>query len=484
MTLASPAAPITSNESGARPVPADAHGTSDAQIVATVERLRRAYDAGVTRPLAWRMQQLRQMGAMLRDNEDAMLKALASDLGKPTFEAWGGETSFLAADLKYVMKRLPRWVKPKKVKAPLPVQPASARVYSEPLGVVLIIAPWNYPLQLALSPLIGALAAGNAAIIKPSEVAPASSALMAELIPKYFDQDAVAVIEGAVRETTTLLAQRFDHVFYTGNGAVGRIVMEAAAKHLTPVTLELGGKSPCIVDRDVDLDTAARRIVWGKFFNAGQTCVAPDYVLVEKSMEQPLLERMRATLRDFYGDDPKQSPHYARIVNERHVLRLEKLLGSGETVVGGDVDVPARYIAPTILRDVSPDSPVMADEIFGPILPVIAVDSVDQAIEFVNQRPKPLALYIFTRDKAHAQQVIERTSSGGACINDAVSHLLPPELPFGGVGPSGMGAYHGRASFDTFTHKKSVLDKPTFVDPSLRYPPYVDEKLKWARRLM
>ena len=456
----------------------------DKEIVETVERLRRAFDSGVTRPFEWRLSQLKQFVAMLRDNEPAMIEALKQDLGKSEFEAWIGETGFLMADVRYAIKHLAKWMKPKKVKAPLPVQPAKARVYSEPLGVALIIAPWNYPIQLALAPLVGALAGGNCAVIKPSEVAPASSALMARLIPKYFDRDAVVVVEGGVPETTTLLAQRFDHIFYTGNGTVGRIVMEAAAKHLTPVTLELGGKSPAIVDRDVDLDVAARRIVWGKFFNAGQTCVAPDYVLVHESVEQALLERLRATLRDFYGDDPKKSPDYARIVNERHHARLSRLLDSGEKVVGGETDVASKYIAPTVLRNVDPDSPVMADEIFGPILPVLTVPDIDAAIDFVNERPKPLALYVFTSDKDHAARVIERTSSGGACVNDAVSHLLPPDLPFGGVGPSGMGAYHGKASFDTFTHKKSVLDKPTYVDPSLRYPPYGDDKLKWAKRLV
>ncbi len=471
----------------AQPTPATTtpkQPTTDKEIVETVARLRRAFDSGVTRPLEWRLSQLRQFAAMLRDNEPAMIEALQQDLGKPEFEAWLGETGFMMGDVNYAIKHLRKWMKPKKVKAPMAVQPGKARVYSEPLGVVLIIAPWNYPIQLALAPLVGALAAGNCAVIKPSEVAPASSALMAKLIPKYFDRDAVAVVEGAVPETTTLLAQRFDYIFYTGNGTVGRIVMEAAAKHLTPVTLELGGKSPAIVDRDVDLDVAARRIAWGKWFNAGQTCVAPDYVLVHESVEQPLLERLRAAVRDFYGEDPKQSPNYARIVNERHHARLSRLLDSGEKVVGGQTDVSEKYIAPTVLRNVDPSSPVMADEIFGPILPVLTVKDVDAAIQFINERPKPLALYVFTKDKEHARRVLSRTSSGGACVNDAVSHLGVPELPFGGVGASGMGAYHGKSSFDTFTHKKSVLDKPTYVDPSLRYPPYGHDKLKWAKRLV
>ncbi len=330
---------------------------------------------------------------------------------------------------------------------------------------------------------MGAIAAGNTAVVKPSEVSAATSAIIARLVPKYLDRDAVAVIEGGVPETTALLAQRFDHIFYTGNGTVGRVVMKAAAEHLTPVTLELGGKSPCIVDEDVDLDVAARRIVWGKFFNAGQTCVAPDYLLVHERVKPRLIDKLRQMVTEFYGDDPKQSRDYGRIINERHHARLSKLLASGKPVLGGQTDEQARYIAPTVLEDVSPDAPIMQEEIFGPILPVLTVPNVESAIEFVNRRDKPLALYVFTNDKQTAERVIERTSSGGACVNDCVSHLVPPELPFGGVGPSGMGAYHGKAGFDTFTHKKSVLDKATKLDAPLRYPPYADQKLKWVKRL-
>jgi aldehyde dehydrogenase (NAD+) len=339
--------------------------------------------------------------------------------------------------------------------------------------------------QLVIGPVIGAIAAGNCVVIKPSEVAARSSAILAELVPKYLDPDAVRVVEGGVPETTALLAERFDHVFYTGNGTVGRIVMEAAAKHLTPVTLELGGKSPCYVDRDVDLDVTARRIAWGKWVNAGQTCVAPDYLLVHEAVADALVEKLRGTLRDFYGDDPKASPSYARIVNERHHRRLLALLGDGErAVIGGEHDEKERYIAPTVLRDVRPDARVMGDEIFGPILPMLTVKGPDEAIAFVNARPKPLALYVFSRRREVADDVLARTSSGGACVNDCVTHLGVPELPFGGVGASGMGAYHGRASFETFSHKKSVLVKGTSIDPALRYPPYTDDKEKWARRLV
>ena len=452
-------------------------------IAALVAKLRRSFDTGVTRPAQWREHQLERFLALLKENETELLAALRADLGKPTFEAWGAENRLLINNTQLALKNLATWMKPRKVSAPLAVQPSTARICPEPLGVALIIAPWNYPLQLALDPLVGAIAAGNCAIVKPSEMAKASSAIMARLIPKYLDPECVAVVEGGVPETTALLAQRFDHIFYTGNGTVGRVVMAAAAKNLTPVTLELGGKSPCIVDDDVDLDVAAHRIVFGKFANAGQTCIAPDYVLAVGSVEAPLLGRIASVLREYYGDDPKQSQSYARIVNERHLLRLQKLLGSGETVLGGQVDASERYFAPTVLRNVDPGSPVMSEEIFGPILPVLCVADIDAAIAFVNARSKPLALYVFTRNDEHSSRILERTSSGGACVNDCLSHVLCDTLPFGGVGESGMGAYHHQATFDTFTHYKSVLDRPTYLDPKLRYPPYDDNKLKWVRRL-
>ena len=334
-------------------------------------------------------------------------------------------------------------------------------------------------------PLVGAIAAGNCAIVKPSEVAPATSALIASRLPDTSTASACGSSKGASRRRRQLLAERFDHIFYTGNGTVGRIVMEAAAKHLTPVTLELGGKSPCIVDRHTDLDVAARRIVWGKFYNAGQTCVAPDYVLAHEAIEEPLLARMKQTLHDFFGDDPRTGPDFGRIVNARHHRRLMKLLeGSGEIVTGGVADEPDRYIAPTILRNVPADAPVMADEIFGPILPVLRVKDIDQAIAFVNARPKPLALYLFTNDRAVQESVLERTSSGGVTVNHTLLHLAVPSLPFGGVGASGMGAYHGKATFETFSHRKAVLVKPTWLDPWFFYPPYNDAKKKWVRRVI
>ncbi len=458
--------------------------TDLAVIPDTVKRLRATYESGRTRPLEWRRQQLERLKALVTENGDELVEALQADLAKPELEARATDVQIVAGECDMALKNLARWTRPEKVSTPLNLQPARSRIVREPLGVVLVIAPWNYPVQLLFSPLVGALAAGNAVVLKPSEITAHVSAALARLVPRYLDPDAVALIEGAVSETTALLEQRFDHIFYTGNGSVGRVVMEAAAKHLTPVTLELGGKSPCLVDESARLDVAARRIAWGKFMNAGQTCIAPDYVLVHASREAELLEKLAAAIREFYGDDPKQTPDYARIASPRHHRRLTALLGSGEVVVGGEADEAERYIAPTVLRGVDADAPVMADEIFGPILPVIAVESLDEAIEFVNRRDKPLALYVFTESAETEARVVERTQSGGVCVNATIWHIANPYLPFGGVGPSGIGAYHGRATFECFSHRKSVLSKSTRLDPKLMYPPYGALKTKLVKRLL
>jgi aldehyde dehydrogenase (NAD+) len=469
--------------------PANATGAAESadakqDVPKTVRALRAAFDGGRTRPYEWRIRQLDGLIALLQERETEILDALYADVGKPSLEAFTAEVAYTLGEAKLVRAKLKSWMKPESVSTSFLAQPGKSKIVREPLGVVLIIGPWNYPFQLVMGPLVGAIAAGNAVVIKPSEVAPRTSALIAKRLPEYVDGDAVRVIEGGVPETTALLAERFDHIFYTGNGAVGRIVMAAAAKHLTPVTLELGGKSPCIVDRDVSLDVAARRIVWGKYFNAGQTCVAPDYVLAHAEIHDRLLEALARTIREFYGEDPQRSSDYGRIVNARHHQRLMRLMESGEVVIGGEADEIDRYIAPTILRDVAPDAPVMADEIFGPILPVLKVPSIDAAISFVNERPKPLALYVFSNDARAQESVIERTSSGGATINHCWMHLAVAELPFGGVGESGMGAYHGKLTFETFSHRKAVLQKPTLIDPPLLYPPYDATKKKWLRRLL
>tara|TARA_R110002072_G_scaffold35951_2_gene105875 strand:- start:753 stop:2129 length:1377 start_codon:yes stop_codon:yes gene_type:complete len=434
--------------------------------------LRAAFERGKTRPLAYRRQQLEALRRMMNEHEERWFEALAKDLGKPTLEAYASEIGFVLEDISYTLKHLKDWAAPTKVKTPLVQAIGRSEVMREPLGVVLVIGPWNYPVQLVLAPLIGAIAAGNCAVLKPSEMTPACSDLLAELVPQYLDPELVQVVLGGIPETSALLEERWDYVFFTGSTMVGKIVYQAAAKHLTPVTLELGGKSPCIVDAQVDLEVAARRIVWGKFFNTGQTCVAPDYILCHDKIEASLLEALRSAVNEFYGADPKQSPDFGRIVNERHHARLVGLLDGVEPYLGGDHDVSQRYFAPTIFKDVKAEDPIMQEEIFGPILPIMTVGSIDEAIEFVNAREKPLALYVFTSDASNADRVLQRTSSGGACVNETLTHLAVPELPFGGVGASGIGAYHGSHSFETFSHRKSVLRRKTWPDLKLRYPPY------------
>ena len=458
-------------------------GDVDSPAPALVGALRAYFETGATKPLSWRLSQLDALEHFLKEREQDILDALRADLGKPATEAFGAEIGLTLSEIRLTRKKLASWMKPERVRTSLLAMPGRSYIYREPLGVTLIIAPWNYPFQLVVLPLIGAMAAGNCAVVKPSEISPNVSALIAKWLPKYLDRRAVQVVEGGVPETTALLREKWDHILYTGNGTVGRIVMEAAAKHLTPVTLELGGKSPCIVDESADLDVAAKRIVYGKFFNAGQTCVAPDYVLVHDHVHDALINRMVSMIREFYGDDPKQSPDFARIVNERHHARLTRLLGNTDVVTGGETDVSDRYIAPTILKNVKEDDAVMQEEIFGPILPVISVSSVESAIGFVNRHEKPLALYVFAGDEAAQDRVLSGTSAGGTVLNHVWLHLSVPELPFGGVGESGMGAYHGRQSFETFSHRRSVLKKPTLPDPPILFPPYSARKLHWLKKL-
>jgi aldehyde dehydrogenase (NAD+) len=469
-----PAAPVTQGSPSA----------STLSAAERVEGLRRSFASGRTRPLAWRRAQLKALRRMITDNERDITAALANDLGSPKLEAYASAVAYLISAVDEAIKLLPRWMRPEKVKTTLLAQPGKSHVHKEPFGVVLIIAPWNYPFTLAIDPLVGALAAGNCCVLKPSEVSAATAELIGRLVPRYLDPACVQVVQGGVQETTELLAERFDYIFYTGNGTVGRIVMAAAARHLTPLTLELGGKSPCLVDKSAKLDVTARRIAWGKFFNAGQTCVAPDYVLVHRDVHESFLAAMKSTIQDFYGGHPESSPDFARVINTRHTRRLAGLLGSGTPVVGGTVDEAARFIAPTVLRDVAPDSPIMQDEIFGPILPVLAVDDMDRAIDFVNGRHKPLALYVFAENGQVSDAVLARTSSGGAVVNHTWIHMSVPELPFGGVGESGLGAYHGHHSFDTFTHRKAVLQKPSSMDPSFVYPPYTELKKRLLKVLL
>jgi len=446
-----------------------------------VARLRESFDRGHTRSYAWRRAQLQQMIKLVDERGDLLVRALAEDFGKPEFEARAADIGQAKMEAKGAIRSLKKWMKPERVGLPMPLV-GGARVIRDPLGVVLIIAPWNYPVGLLLSPAVGAIAAGNAMVLKPSELTPNTSAVLARWVPEYLDRDAIALVEGGVEETTALLDERFDHIMYTGNGRVARVVMEAAARNLTPVTLELGGKSPCIVDRGVDLEVSARRIAWGKFINAGQTCIAPDYVLVHKDVEAELVAELQRSVKAFYGESPQKTDDYARVVNRRHHQRLVGLLKDEEIAFGGDFDGDDCYIAPTVLRNVSPESAVMEDEIFGPILPILKIESVDEAIDFVNERDKPLALYLFTEDDATEARVLAETSSGGACVNGTIVHIGNPKLPFGGVGPSGIGAYHGRHTFDTFSHRKSVLSRGLSFDVKLMYPPYSAWVTKMAKR--
>lgn len=478
--ISSPIDPVTAPTAafGATGVPFD-----DAQARGLVADVRAHFDSGLTRPLAWRYAQLDGLDAMLREHRDRWADALQADLGKHPTEAFLTETGYLLGEIAHIRSKLKGWLRPKRVSVPPTVAPARAHIVREPLGVVLIIAPWNYPLTLSISPLIGAIAAGNAAVVKPSELAPATSALLAKLLPSYVDPSAITVVEGAVEETTALLNQRFDHIFYTGNGTVGRVVMEAAAKHLTPVTLELGGKSPTFIDGTGDLAAAARRIVWAKLINSGQTCIAPDYVLATPGVAAELEVQLESAITAAYGDDPMRSPDLGSIVNQRHFDRLIALMADADIAVGGQCDPDELKIEPTVLRGVRGDDAVMGQEIFGPILPIIEVADVDEAIRFVQGRDRPLALYVFSEDRSVRRRWTEETSSGALCFNVALAHVTVPGLPFGGVGASGMGAYHGEYSIATFSHAKSVLSKPFWLD-SIRMvsPPYDRRIAKFAAK--
>jgi len=444
---------------------------------------RSYFASGVTKDLSFRRKQLGVLKKALLACEHSLFHALKEDLGKPAFEAYGGETAIVINEIDHAMRHLGCWAKPRRVRSPLSLFPATSAIHPEPFGVALIIGPWNFPVQLMLAPLVGAMAAGNCAVLKPAISTPRTSHLLAKLIRDTFDPAYVSLVEGGAETAQALLAERFDHIFFTGGPATGRLVMAAAAKHLTPVTLELGGKNPCIVDAGTPLDITARRIAWGKFFNAGQSCVAVDYLLVDRRIKQELLSRIIACIGEFYGEDPSRSPDLARIVSVADFDRLLALLGRGDILIGGGSDRAARYIAPTVIDGITGGEPIMEDEVFGPLLPVITYDDLSEAIDFVNARPKPLALYFFSRDKVHQEKVLRGTSSGGGCINDTVIHETVTRLPFGGVGESGMGKYHGRASFDTFSHDRSIVKNNFLIDLFLRYPPYRDH-LKWLRRLI
>ena len=447
-----------------------------------IQTQRDFFQTGKTKDVNFRIEQLKNLKQAIIEHEQSIVEALQADLHKPEVETYLTEISVIK-DIDYAIKHLQNWSKPQKAAVSWDFFSYSAKIYPEPLGVVLIIGPWNYPFQLIISPLIGAIAAGNCAIIKPSEIASHTSDVIAKIIAKHFDPAYLAVVEGGVEASQKLLAEKFDHIFFTGGTAVGKIIMAAAAKYLTPVTLELGGKSPCIVDTDINLEHTVRRITWGKFINAGQTCIAPDYLLVNKTIKKDLIDGLEKSLKEFYGENPASSPDYARIISQKHFERLVSFLKDGEVVIGGENQPSERYIAPTLIDNVSLEDSVMQEEIFGPILPIIEYTDIAEAIALINSRPKPLALYLFSQDKNLQKRVLQETSSGGVCINDTVMQVGVSSLPFGGVGDSGIGNYHGKASFDTFSHKKSVLQNSFWLDLKWRYAPY-QGKLPLIKKLL
>lgn len=458
--------------------------STTSSIPETVSHLRATFDSGVTRSLDWREAQIDGLLRFVKGHSEGLLDAMQADLGRPRIEGWLADLGPAILEAEYIKKRFRKWASHRRAKLPLIIQPGSARIVPEPLGVALIISPWNYPVNLVLEPLVAALAAGNVAAMKPSELSPETSRLISSKLPEYLDDGAVAFFEGGPDVSTALLEERFDHIFFTGSTHVGKIVMAAAARHLTPVLLELGGKSPVIVADDADIEVAANRIAWGKGLNAGQTCLAPDYVLVTPAKRDALVDAIAAAWTSFYGPSPIESPDFARIVSEKHHQRLVGLLDDQTIAFGGDQESGTKYVGPTMVIDPNPASPLATEEIFGPILPIITVSGVDEAIRFVNERPKPLALYVFSGNSETADRVIERTSSGGACINHVLLQFAPPALPFGGVGPAGMGRYHGKSGFDAYSNLKGVLKKPVAGEHTLSYPPYGPRKSKLLRKLI
>lgn len=449
-----------------------------------VNKQRQFFNTGKTKDIEFRIEQLKKLRQVISDNQQEIMDALKKDLNKSPMEAYGTEVGFLLADIKHTLKTIRSLAKPRKVKTPLFHQLGSSWIQPEPYGVTYVVAPWNYPFQLAIAPAIGALAAGNTCIIRPSRMSENTARVMEKLINSNFDESYLKVVLSDIRQSNELLEQKFDYIFFTGSPDVGRQIYAAASKHLTPVTLELGGKSPCFVDETFNTNWGIKRIVWGKFTNTGQTCVAPDYVLVDKKVKQKFVDLFIKTTKEFFGEDPQKSPDLGRIINEKHFLRLTKLLEKGNILMGGKTDINDLYIAPTLIDGVTADDPVMQGEIFGPILPIIEYEKLDDAIRFVNSRNKPLALYIFSEDKMYQERILNETSSGNASINECLMHVGQFELPFGGVGESGMGAYHGDVSFETFSHMKGILKKSTLSDFKQRFPPYTASGTKLIGKLI
>ena len=437
---------------------------------------------GKTKSLDFRLTQLKKLKKLLKENEQQLIDAVYSDFKKPPFETFGTEIGIIIGEINYAIQNLSKWIKPKSVPTSLVNFPSKNFILTEPYGTVLIISPWNYPVQLSLLPLVGALAAGNTAFVKPSELTPNTSRTIKTLLDQYFDAEVVTTVLGGVEESNALLELDFNYIFFTGSTRVGKIIMEKAAKKLTPVTLELGGKSPCIIDETADLVISAKRIAWGKFINAGQTCVAPDYLLVQESVKNDLLDHLKIAVKELYGDKPVDSPDFTRIINESHFNRLTDLLDNGTLVTGGKIDADSLYISPTVLTDISWEDPIMQDEIFGPILPVLSYTTLDEAISQIRKTTRPLALYLFTDSSSAEKKILESVSFGGGAINDTIAQLGNHHLSFGGVGASGFGSYHGKASFDSFSHQKSIMKKNFLLDIPIRYAPY-DGKIKWLKTI-
>jgi aldehyde dehydrogenase (NAD+) len=453
-------------------------------IPSVIKAQRDFFNSYKTRDLGFRIEQLKTLRKAILAYEDRLYEAFRTDLGKSKFEVYETELGLVLEEAGRHINKLHQWAKPVKTSTNQLLHLLSkSRIIAEPYGTVLIIAPWNYPFQLLINPLVGAISAGNCAALKPSELTPAVARVMEEMITEYFDPRYISVFNGEVELSKALLNEKWDLIFFTGSPAVGRFVMEAAARNLSPVVLELGGKSPCIVDADANLQVAASRIAWGKFLNAGQTCIAPDYLFVHSSVKEEFLKLMSSKITRYYGANPKESKDYTRIVNESKTQRLASFLACGAVISGGEVNIHDRYISPTIIDGVKRGDTVMQEEIFGPILPVMEFVDLEEVITFINSNPKPLALYYFSEDRAKQDEVLGKTSSGGACINDVITHVANANIPFGGVGNSGMGKYHGRFSFDTFSHHRSVLSKSTRIDIPVRYPPYKG-KLRLLKMLL
>ena len=448
-----------------------------------ITKQRSFFKTEKTKNISFRIEALQKLRTTIKKNEKTLMEALRMDLNKSEFDAYTSEIGFVLEELRFTIKHLRSWSAPKKVKTPVTHIGSNSYIYPEPYGVALIIAPWNYPFQLAVAPLIGAIAAGNCAMIKPSELTPKTSEVLETLIQEIFPEVYIAVVQGGIETSQALLNEQLDYIFFTGSVPVGKIIMEAAAKHLTPITLELGGKSPCIVHEDANLKLAAKRIAWGKFTNAGQTCIAPDYLYVHKRIKDQFLQQLKETTYELYGEEPLNNPNFTRIVSERHFNRLISFIENGQLFMGGRTDKDRLTIEPTVLTDITWDDSVMQDEIFGPILPVLEYDDLTEVIEGIHHHPKPLALYIFSENNSIQEEVLNKVSFGGGCVNDTVYHFASPYLPFGGVGTSGIGAYHGKGNFDTFSHQKSVLKQTTKFDIPFRYP-NVKNGLKKIRLFM